>query len=382
MKKLLTFFSAILLFSTFITTSAQSNYGTATESWAFGFGFSYPRWFSSTLRPQESNYGGFLSIQKNFTEHTSLRLKGYYRSIDGRVPGGMFNYTNGTPVASEKETVRTNMMGADLTFNYEFMPCEPISPYLVFGAGFEYADQDWGNVNNPSAESSSYMKWIAGIGANWRLNSDWDLTTEVTFSNISNTGESIVDNNRNGMFGSNTSMYTAIEIGGLYYFAKGEPSNLCQLYSGINVDVPETDYERIENIVKKYIPREVVKEVVVEVPVKADANWVLAGTTFDFNKATLKKEAYPILWHATQVMLQNPDLKVEIQGYTDGIGSDKYNLKLSEKRAQAVKNYLAARGISESRMVAKGYGKANPVASNKTAEGRALNRRIEFKVLD
>jgi len=81
-------------------------------------------------------------------------------------------------------------------------------------------------------------------------------------------------------------------------------------------------------------------------------------------------------------MLQNPDLKVEVQGHTDNIGSESSNQKLSEKRAEVVKNYLVARGVKADRIKVVGYGEKNPIADNKTADGRAMNRRIEFKVIN
>jgi OOP family OmpA-OmpF porin len=73
---------------------------------------------------------------------------------------------------------------------------------------------------------------------------------------------------------------------------------------------------------------------------------------------------------------------VEIRGYTDSVGPASYNLELSQRRAEAVKQYLVNAGIDPSRLVAKGYGEADPIASNKTPEGRAQNRRIEFHRLN
>ena len=75
-----------------------------------------------------------------------------------------------------------------------------------------------------------------------------------------------------------------------------------------------------------------------------------------------------------------PELLVEIQGHTDSIGSDSYNLNLSRKRAEAVKAYLVSKGLAHSSLTAQGYGKTKPIASNATAEGRAQNRRVEFVV--
>jgi outer membrane protein OmpA-like peptidoglycan-associated protein len=82
------------------------------------------------------------------------------------------------------------------------------------------------------------------------------------------------------------------------------------------------------------------------------------------------------------MMHQNPGLNIEVQGYTDNIGSEKANKIVSQRRADSVKDYLLARGIKADRIKAVGYGEANPIGDNKDAAGRAMNRRIEFKVLD
>lgn len=78
----------------------------------------------------------------------------------------------------------------------------------------------------------------------------------------------------------------------------------------------------------------------------------------------------------------NPDLKVEIQGYTDSTGTVEYNLELSQRRAEAVESYLEAKGVDPETVSAKGYGAANPVAPNDTPAGRAQNRRVEFRVAE
>ncbi|MFQ6092536.1 MAG: OmpA family protein [bacterium] len=108
----------------------------------------------------------------------------------------------------------------------------------------------------------------------------------------------------------------------------------------------------------------------------------LRGITFEFNKSTIRPDSYPILDEAAQTLKEIPELKVQIEGHTDSIGSDEYNQKLSEARANAVRNYLIARHqIDPSRLVAVGFGEKRPVADNSTEEGRQLNRRIDFVVL-
>jgi len=101
---------------------------------------------------------------------------------------------------------------------------------------------------------------------------------------------------------------------------------------------------------------------------------------FDFNKYTLKPAARERLARVSGIVLAYPDLKLEIEGHTDSIGSDEYNQTLSEKRAAAVRDYLVSSGVSMSNVVARGMGKTDPVADNHSAAGRKLNRRVEMIV--
>jgi outer membrane protein OmpA-like peptidoglycan-associated protein len=101
---------------------------------------------------------------------------------------------------------------------------------------------------------------------------------------------------------------------------------------------------------------------------------------FAFNKYELKPEARERLAKISGIVLAYPDLKLEIDGYTDSIGSDEYNQTLSDKRAEAVRDYLTGSGVSINNVSAHGLGKADPVADNGTAAGRQLNRRVEMIV--
>ena len=116
------------------------------------------------------------------------------------------------------------------------------------------------------------------------------------------------------------------------------------------------------------------------VPVKRKI--VLRGVNFDFDKSAIRPDARPILDAAIEVLREDPGVRVSVQGYTDGIGTESYNRKLSDRRASAVENYLVAGGIDAARLSAVGFGKSDPVASNATADGRAQNRRVELRVLD
>ena len=101
-------------------------------------------------------------------------------------------------------------------------------------------------------------------------------------------------------------------------------------------------------------------------------------TNFEFNKAALLPNAYPTLNKLAETMKSNPDTKWKIEGYTDAVGSDAYNMELSRRRAQSVADYLVSQGAKMSNLEIVPMGESNPVATNKTPEGRAMNRRVEI----
>ncbi len=107
---------------------------------------------------------------------------------------------------------------------------------------------------------------------------------------------------------------------------------------------------------------------------------VLRGVNFDFDKYDIRPDATPILDEAARTLKEYGDVTVSVGGYTDSIGSEAYNERLSLRRANAVREYLERRGVAAGRMTVRGFGESNPVASNATAEGRAQNRRVELIV--
>ena len=110
--------------------------------------------------------------------------------------------------------------------------------------------------------------------------------------------------------------------------------------------------------------------------------WTTHDILFDFDSYLLKSSHHSVLENVLAVLTKNPGLRIEIQGSTDNIGTSEYNQTLSEQRARAVKTYLVEKGIDPARLSAVGYGSARKAASNETATGRALNRRIDFQVME
>jgi outer membrane protein OmpA-like peptidoglycan-associated protein len=109
---------------------------------------------------------------------------------------------------------------------------------------------------------------------------------------------------------------------------------------------------------------------------------VLRGVTFETGRSALTQDSYGILDEIAGTLVARPEVRIEIAGHTDNTGSRSLNMRLSRERAQAVKAYLARKGVEPSRMVAEGYGPDQPVATNATSAGRAQNRRVELKRLD
>ncbi len=121
-----------------------------------------------------------------------------------------------------------------------------------------------------------------------------------------------------------------------------------------------------------------------DIPLRRPAigeTFVLRNVFFDFDQSVLKKESFVELDKLADYLKANQNLKIELGGHTDNQGRDDYNLNLSLERAKSVYNYLISKGIQSDRMTFEGYGKTQPMETNETEEGRALNRRTEFKII-
>ena len=367
-----------LLLLTFVcvysSVNAQGKYNwLPQDSWAVGFGGIYDRLVSTNTSYNGNTGGAYLSIQRNFSEHVGVRVSGNYLHFKGNLVGG---------------TVRNDTYAGDVDLLYYLVPVEPISPYISVGVGgmiYKVKGSPTASLNKSFADYKLNM----GFGAEWNLGKDWKVNSELAYSSIASSKfDGAYGTNSGGILGGTTDSYMSFKVGFTYYFAKGAKSHLNDEYEGVSA----VDYNKIEDIVKQYAtkPTEVdynrIADIVKNNTPKVESapamsnKWVLIGVNFNFNSATLKPESIPVLYNAAEILLTHPDIKVEIQGYTDNIGSKKANQKLSLERANSVKNFLVAKGVDASRMTTVGMGESNPIMSNKTAEGRALNRRIEFKV--
>lgn len=117
-------------------------------------------------------------------------------------------------------------------------------------------------------------------------------------------------------------------------------------------------------------------------PPGGDTLAIVTNVNFDFDSAAIRKDSEGKLNRVVGILRSNPAVRVRVEGHTDSTGPEKYNLGLSYRRAESVKNYLMKNGIDGSRMSVVGFGEAKPLVSNRTRAGRAVNRRVEFKVLN
>jgi outer membrane protein OmpA-like peptidoglycan-associated protein len=386
MKKSLVLFSALFVLLSINALGQSSKYGWLhKESWAFGFGLSYPRYIStSSIAGDYGNIGGFISIQKNYTEHLGLRFEANYDHMTVKNPGD--------PNKESNEIISGNF---DLL--YYLVPCEPVSPYMGIGFGGEaFNPKSLPKIQDQHSWGFAYQ-FNLRFGSEWKVGENWRLKTELSYSTSASKfldasyGTGAPGNLIGGAMGSQGDSYLLFDVGLVYYFHFGDKSNICEIYEGLN----KVDYDKIEDIIKKYQtqPTEVdytrIEDIVKKYQNTSSGsgmnalqeNWVLIGINFDFNKATIRPESIPILYNAAEILLKNPDVKVEIQGHTDNIGSDNYNQKLSLRRAESVRNFLVAKGIASNRLTTVGMGETKPIMDNKTEQGRGLNRRIEFKIV-
>lgn len=114
---------------------------------------------------------------------------------------------------------------------------------------------------------------------------------------------------------------------------------------------------------------------------KENGNLILSmpeDILFDFDSYSVKNSVKNSLDGLAKALVENGDIKLKIDGHTDFIGTEQYNFNLSLKRANSIKKYLVTKGVQANNISVEGYGKQNPVASNKTEQGRAKNRRVEF----
>lgn len=346
-----------------------------TDSWGISFGATSPR-LMGDIPAEKMDFGGHLSLVRELNEVDFFRLSFYY-----------LNFT-ASPSKFENKVIT-----AGFDYGRKVVYCGLFDLYLGVGGGIISQDRKKGtNIKAEKHIGEVYARIFAG--GYYKISDNFTFKAEMGQNTVSSDKfDGTRANGGGGLFGGSLDTYIHMDFGFTYWFSRGEKSDICDdCGGGVRTAKAEVDYDKIEAIVKKYTQQPVnvdynkIEDIVKKyadkkVSVEHTGNWVLVGVNFETNKSSLTAESYPILANAVSILLSNPEMQVEIQGHTDNVGSDDYNKKLSLQRAETVKRYLVSKGVSASRLTTVGMGKSQPVADNKTAEGRSLNRRIEFKVI-
>lgn len=413
MKRIVSFFAFLLLFQQVTFAQVKAN------QWTTTFGTLIPRYIGSEVSGTEINFGLFASAQYNFSEHSDFRWGAHYAMI--RALG---------------QPVKNNTLSLNFDYIFHMAPCDILDPYFGIGVSGLYYSLEKGK----SVKNGNYLDYQANfiLGVNWGivdeylvdiLGEGFSYNTEIAYHTVASDGYDGAGGSIGGLLGGSLDTYMTFKAGLIYKITDGKKYRYCDIYDGvltinsINTSNPDNkdsdpntpsdnvttnglvDYNRIEDIIKRYVkePANIdynrIEDIVKrnKPTINFDGmpssdnnnntndgyapNWVLMGINFEFNSTRFTPESYPLLLNAFQILMANQSLRIEIQGHTDNIGSSEVNRKLSQQRAELVKQYLVSKGVAANRLSTSGFGAEKPIADNQTSMGRYLNRRIEFKVL-
>jgi len=222
-------------------------------------------------------------------------------------------------------------------------------PYAKLGMGSTRATG--GQLTGTGQEKAH-----AGLGVEYKFAPHWSLAGEYTTSSSTLSARKLTNNN--------------LTIGINYYFDSPYVAPAAVAAVAAVVAAPKA---APAPVAEPAAPSETWKTLLEEKPV------TLKGTNFEFDSAKLGATADSQLNEVAEFAAAYSDAKLDVSGHTDSIGTDAYNQKLSERRANSVKSYLVKKGVAADRIVAVGMGESMPVASNKTKSGRADNRRVEIR---
>jgi OOP family OmpA-OmpF porin len=303
--------------------------------WSVGFG----RWL-----------GNDFSLDLEYDEHS-----GTFRGYQDNIAGATFD--------------QWKLRNIGLMGRYHFLE-GPVRPYLALGVGM----LKHRNINH-EGESLSLR---AGVGLQGRIHKNWSARGQVIWQRDGD-GSSMAPKSafRDIIY----SIGLNFDFGGKPPPPPPAPKEAAPPPPPPPPPNPDLDGDGVLNERDK-CPNTRPGAVVDLDGCEVEAVIELDGVHFDFDKATLRPEAMVILNEAAALLSKHEKVVVEVAGHTDSVGSEAYNQGLSERRANAVRDYLASKGIRASRLSAKGYGELRPIASNDTDEGRAENRRVEMVVME
>ncbi|KFN45411.1 OmpA family protein [Arenimonas metalli] len=292
-------------------------------------------------------------------------------SIDGEI-----NYQN--PNFNGRELL-FSQYGATLDARYHFIQeGRSWNPYLRFGVGAQKAEEEFDAFPSPASPGQREDTFLTaqlglGVQGNWdRYSLRGEIAHRSAFDD-----SSVVAPTSDKFSDLLAGVTVLVKLGNLA--APVEPTKQPEVPQQTCADLDD-DGDGINNCDDK-CPGSAAGQAIGPDGCPVQLTIDLKGVNFDFDKDTLRPDAEAILAEAVQILAKYPQLKVEVAGHTDSVGSEQYNQGLSERRARTVYNYLTSNGIDASRLVGpNGFGESRPLDTNDTAEGRARNRRTELNV--
>ena len=295
-------------------------------------------------RGSNNGWGGGMGFGKMIDEHFNVELKGFYQGLSGGNSTGEWDLTGGT---------------ADVQY---FITRDTFSPYTVLGLG----------AMNSSHNGGSGIGFIgeAGAGFTYELHDNFLIRSDVRYRYNQNF-------NANLQPGTNEFHDMVVNLGFVVPFGPKPVAPVAEAPAPTPVAVADcstldADKDGVNDCDDKC------PDTLSGAQVGVNGCWIV-GVNFDNDKAIIKSEYFPTLDNAAKIIKEHPDLVIEVQGHTSQTGSFKHNMKLSERRALAVKKYLVD-GTHSPNLTTRGYGWTQPIDSNDTEEGRANNRRVQLEV--
>ncbi|WP_169729260.1 OmpA family protein [Solimonas soli] len=266
---------------------------------------------------------------------------------------------------------------------YDFFRSGSLHPYIGAGAGagrLEINSGRWGNTPLRDRFDTRFA-WQLGAGLAYELSPHWTASLDYRYLRLaSDASFDLLENAPNTRVETDYKAQSAM-LTLRYAFGSPAPAPLAPVAEApvevVPVEPPPAPPPP-SPVCKQFAPGETLNLD----GCKAGDKLVLHGVNFEFDKASLTVNAKTLLDQVVSELSRHPDIKVEIDGHTDSKGADAYNLKLSQRRADAVKAYLVAHGIAAERMTTQGYGETMPIGDNSTEDGREENRRVELKITE
>lgn len=288
---------------------------------------------------------GGVNYEAWLKDYLSLGIYPYYTQLEGKESGMGYEST----LMGGDVMLKYRPTSPKLSLNFPTSPLHRISPFGQLGFGVVNHDSE---IQNSTIKDDGISLSAPSAALGVSLQTVWNLN---------------------------------LDLGAQYVFANSDKLDLTEKNVSESYLMPFVGLgfsfggQEARDAMGKYAP--MVVRPLLKNRISMEQDFTLSGVQFEIGSANLTPDAQKTLDEVAVAMQNSPQVKVEIDGHTDNTGTLDLNNRLSLQRAESVKKYLVSKGVDEQRMTTKGFGPSKPLATNDTPEGRAENRRIEFKII-